>query len=100
MPMDHARRGSPEAPAGGARAIGAALTDLCAGARGRPLQSDRGIRVMLAAGLRLWRLDQDGFGNAYSAAAVRSVLQGGTNFFFGSFDPVGFVTADKPPVAL
>jgi 4-amino-4-deoxy-L-arabinose transferase-like glycosyltransferase len=55
---------------------------------------------MVAAGLRLWRLDQNGFGNGYYAAAVRSMLASWSNFFFGSFDPLGFVTVDKPPVAL
>jgi len=29
--------------------------------------------LVLAAGLRLWRLDQNGFGNEYYAAAVRSM---------------------------
>jgi 4-amino-4-deoxy-L-arabinose transferase-like glycosyltransferase len=54
---------------------------------------------LLATGLRVWRLDQNGYGNGYYAAAVRSMLQSRTNFF-GSFDAVGFVTVDKPPVAL
>lgn len=54
----------------------------------------------LAAGPRLWRLDQNGLGNEYYAAAVGSMLQGASNFFVGSFDPVGFATVDKPPVAL
>jgi 4-amino-4-deoxy-L-arabinose transferase-like glycosyltransferase len=59
-----------------------------------------GAVVLLAAGLRLWRLDQNGFGNTYYAAAVRSMLVNWTNFFFGSFDPAGLVTVDKPPVAI
>ena len=54
----------------------------------------------LAAWLRLWKLDQNGTGNPYYAAAVRSMLVNGTNFFFGAFDPTGFVTVDKPPAAL
>jgi 4-amino-4-deoxy-L-arabinose transferase-like glycosyltransferase len=54
----------------------------------------------LAAWLRLWGLDQNGTGNPYYAAAVRSMLQSGSNFFFGAFDPTGFVTVDKPPAAL
>jgi len=59
------------------------------------------IAVLLcAAGLRLWDLDQNGHGNSYYAAAVRSMLVSGTNFVFGSFDPVGFVTIDKPPGAV
>jgi 4-amino-4-deoxy-L-arabinose transferase-like glycosyltransferase len=56
--------------------------------------------VVLAAILRLWDLDQNGHGNAYYAAAVRSMLTSLHNFFFSSFDPGGFVTVDKPPVAL
>ena len=56
--------------------------------------------VLIAAGLRLWKLDQNGTGNPYYGAAVRSMLASGSNFFFGSFDPVGIVTVDKPPVAL
>jgi 4-amino-4-deoxy-L-arabinose transferase-like glycosyltransferase len=59
------------------------------------------IAVLLcAAGLRLWGIEQNGYGNLYYAAAVRSMLQDGVNFFFGSFDPAGFVTLDKPPVAV
>ncbi len=53
-----------------------------------------------AAWLRLWNLDQNGTGNPYYAAAVRSMLVNGTNFFFGAFDPAGFITVDKPPAAL
>ncbi|GAA4860453.1 glycosyltransferase family 39 protein [Saccharopolyspora rosea] len=40
------------------------------------------------------------WGNSYYSAAVRSMSQGFENFFFGSFDPVGVVTVDKPPMAL
>jgi 4-amino-4-deoxy-L-arabinose transferase-like glycosyltransferase len=56
--------------------------------------------LLCAAGLRLWNIDRNGYGNNYYAAAVRSMLANGTNFFFGSFDPAGVVTVDKPPVAL
>ena len=35
----------------------------------------------------------------YYAAAVRSMLESGHNFFFNAFDPAGFVSIDKPPVA-
>jgi len=54
----------------------------------------------LAAGLRLWRLDQNGFGNEYYAAAVRSMALSAHNFFYTAFDPAGFISVDKPPVAL
>jgi 4-amino-4-deoxy-L-arabinose transferase-like glycosyltransferase len=50
--------------------------------------------------LRLWDLDKNGTGNPYYASAVRSMMMNWHNFFFVSFDPVGFVTVDKPPVSL
>ena len=56
--------------------------------------------LVLAAGLRLWRLDQQGWGNEYYAAAVRSMAASWHNLLFNSFDPAGFVSVDKPPVAL
>jgi 4-amino-4-deoxy-L-arabinose transferase-like glycosyltransferase len=55
--------------------------------------------IGLALALRCWRLDQNGFGNEYYSAGVRSMLEGWHNFFFNSFDPGGFVSLDKPPVA-
>lgn len=56
--------------------------------------------LALAAALRLWRLDQNGFDNEYYAAAVRSMTAGWHTFFYNSFDPAGFVSVDKPPLAL
>jgi len=58
------------------------------------------VIALLAAGLRLWGLDRNGFGNPYYASAVRSMLVNASNFFFGSFDSLGLVTLDKPPVAI
>ena len=55
--------------------------------------------LLIAAGLRLWGLQDNGFGTDYYAAGVRSMLQGGRLFFYNSFDPAGFVSLDKPPVA-
>ena len=56
--------------------------------------------LAVASGLRLWRLDQNGFDNEYYAAAVRSMLGGWHTFLYNSFDPAGFVSVDKPPLAL
>lgn len=56
--------------------------------------------VLLAAGLRLWQLDQNGYGLEYYAAGVRSMMNSWHNFLYNSFDPAGFVSVDKPPVAL
>src|SRR5437899_10444322 len=56
--------------------------------------------LVAAAGLRLWRLDQNGFGNEYYTAAVRSMASSAHNFFYASFDPAGFISVDKPPLGL
>jgi 4-amino-4-deoxy-L-arabinose transferase-like glycosyltransferase len=55
--------------------------------------------LALAASLRLWRLADNGFGSEYYAAGVRSMLQGAHLFFYNAFDPAGFLSLDKPPVA-
>lgn len=55
--------------------------------------------TLLAGVLDFWSLTRNGTGNDFYAAAVRSMLQSWSNFFFASFDPTGFVTVDKPPVA-
>jgi 4-amino-4-deoxy-L-arabinose transferase-like glycosyltransferase len=54
--------------------------------------------LVLAAVLNVWGLSREGYGNAYYAAAVRSMMQNSHAFFFVSFDRVGFVTGDKPPL--
>jgi 4-amino-4-deoxy-L-arabinose transferase-like glycosyltransferase len=56
--------------------------------------------LLLAASLRLWDLDRNGFANTYYSAAVRSMAMSIHNFLFVSFDPAGFVSVDKPPLAL
>ena len=55
--------------------------------------------ALLALALRLWRLDQNGFGTEYYTAGVRSMLDDAHNFLFNAFDPAGVVSLDKPPVA-
>ncbi|MGW3952110.1 ArnT family glycosyltransferase [Streptomyces sp. NPDC004752] len=59
-----------------------------------------GVILLLAALLYGWALDSLGWGNSYYSAAVKSMGQGWTNFLFGSFDPAGVITVDKPPAAL
>ncbi len=56
--------------------------------------------VLLALILNAWGLSKAGYGNTYYAAAVRSMTMSWKNFFFGAFDPGGFITVDKPPVFL
>ena len=55
--------------------------------------------LVMAAALRLWRLSDNGFGSEYYAAGVRSMMQGWHLFFYAAFDPAGFLSLDKPPVA-
>ncbi|MBL6618220.1 MAG: glycosyltransferase family 39 protein [Reyranella sp.] len=55
--------------------------------------------LALATVLRLVRLGDNGFGTPYYAAGVRSMLQGAWLFFYNAFDPAGFISLDKPPVA-
>lgn len=55
--------------------------------------------TLLAAFLNMYGIWKDQYANAYYTSAVTSMLQSFHNFFFASFDPGGFVTVDKPPVA-
>jgi 4-amino-4-deoxy-L-arabinose transferase-like glycosyltransferase len=56
--------------------------------------------VLVGFGFNAWALSNNGFGNAYYAAATRSMVRSWSNFFFVSFDPGGFISIDKPPIAL
>lgn len=58
------------------------------------------IVAVAALLLNAWALSQNGYGNDYYAAAARSMTTSWRNFFFGSFDPGGWITVDKPPLAL
>lgn len=53
--------------------------------------------LALSAFLNLFRVQQNGYGNLYYAAAVKSMLMNWHAFFFVSFDPAGFLAVDKPP---
>jgi 4-amino-4-deoxy-L-arabinose transferase-like glycosyltransferase len=55
--------------------------------------------ALLSAVTNLWNLSVQGWGNTYYAASVRSMTQGLSNWFFASYDPGGWVTVDKPPLA-
>lgn len=63
-------------------------------------------RLLLAAilvgtlALRTWNLGQNGWGAEYYSAAVRSMTASWHNFLYCSFDPLGFISVDKPPIAL
>ena len=56
--------------------------------------------AIIALIVNAWGLSNNGWGNTYYAAAARSMTQSWKNFFYGSFDPGGWVTVDKPPAAL
>ena len=46
---------------------------------------------------RIYNIGAEGYGNAYYASTVFSMMTSWKNFFFASFDPAGFVSVDKPP---
>ena len=56
--------------------------------------------VLLAAFLNIYNLWNLGYGNGYYAAAIKSMTQSFSNFFFVSFDYVGFISVDKAPMSL
>lgn len=57
------------------------------------------VVLLIAAAFRLWNLGANEFGNLYYAATVRSMGTSWHNFLYASFDPAGFLSVDKPPVA-
>jgi len=54
--------------------------------------------MLISLFMNFFQLGQNGFGNLYYTAGVRSMLDNWHNFFFVSYDPGGFVTLDKPPL--
>lgn len=58
------------------------------------------VLIALSGFLAYFKVQSGGYGNLYYAAAVKSMMLSPHNFFFASFDPGGFVSVDKPPVAL
>src|SRR4051812_16580192 len=59
-----------------------------------------GFALAVAAGLNLWDLTQNGYGDTYYSVAVQSMLQSWRNFFYVAYDAGGVISVDKPPVAL
>lgn len=58
------------------------------------------IILVLALFLYGWGTWNAGSANSYYTAAITSMVQSWHNFFYGAFDPAGFITVDKPPIAL
>ncbi|MEX1375832.1 MAG: glycosyltransferase family 39 protein, partial [Eubacteriales bacterium] len=54
--------------------------------------------LMISAFLNIFMVWAQGFANKYYAAGVYSMGQNLHAFFFNSFDSIGFVTIDKPPL--
>ena len=48
----------------------------------------------------IWKLDQNGWANAYYSAAVQAGLDNPTAFFFASLDTGNSISVDKPPLSL
>ncbi len=57
-----------------------------------------GVVLLTSIFVNFYQLGQNGFGNLFYAAGVRSMVDSLHNFFFVSYDPGGFVTVDKPPL--
>jgi 4-amino-4-deoxy-L-arabinose transferase-like glycosyltransferase len=79
--------------------------------RPRSLERLRGVRLgphhlalagvlALSAVVNMHRLSQNGYGNIFYSAGVKSMLRSWHNFFFVSFDPGGLIMVDKPPLGL
>ena len=57
--------------------------------------------IMVASfALHMYNIDAIGNANEYYTAAVKSMLQSWSNFFFIAAEPGGSVTVDKPPLGL
>lgn len=58
-----------------------------------------GAILLAALLLRTYGLQRNGWGTEYYSSAVRSMISSGHAFLYGAFDPAGFITIDKPPLA-
>jgi 4-amino-4-deoxy-L-arabinose transferase-like glycosyltransferase len=56
--------------------------------------------LALSGLLEFVKLSQNGYANTFYSAAVASMVRSWHNFFFVASDPNGFITVDKPPLAL
>lgn len=53
--------------------------------------------LILALFLYGWQIWKAGSANAFYTAAIKSMTESFKNFWYGSFDPAGYITVDKPP---
>ncbi|HEY5196007.1 MAG TPA: glycosyltransferase family 39 protein [Solirubrobacteraceae bacterium] len=84
-------------PSAADHAAGRRIVTTAVGLRRHP---ELGVVLLLAAVLNLWALSRNGWANDYYSAAVRSMSTSWHDFLFGSMDPSGVMTVDKPPLAL
>uniref|UniRef100_UPI0033226F35 ArnT family glycosyltransferase n=1 Tax=Dactylosporangium sp. NPDC000244 TaxID=3154365 RepID=UPI0033226F35 len=75
---------------------------LLRGRDGDPIWARPALALLLvvAALLYGWGLGASGWANAFYSAAAQAGSLSWKAWFFGSFDPAGFITVDKPPGAL
>lgn len=55
------------------------------------------LLALFLYGWNIWKADS---ANSFYTAAITSMTQSVKNFWYASFDPAGYITVDKPPVAL
>jgi 4-amino-4-deoxy-L-arabinose transferase-like glycosyltransferase len=55
---------------------------------------------LLAAVVAFWSLTISGYANTYYSAAAQAAAQSWSAMFYGAIDSAGFITVDKPPVAI
>lgn len=58
------------------------------------------ILMALMAALLMPTLSNNGWANTYYSAAAQSATQSWKAFFYGGFDAAGYITVDKPPLAI
>ncbi len=56
--------------------------------------------VAMMAALLIPTLSSNGWANTYYSAAAQSATQSWKAFLYGGFDAAGFITVDKPPLAI
>jgi 4-amino-4-deoxy-L-arabinose transferase-like glycosyltransferase len=68
--------------------------------KGFPVRPSVLVLLAATAVLYLWDLTASGYGNSFYAAATQAGAQSWKAWLFGSLDPGGVITVDKPPAAL
>jgi 4-amino-4-deoxy-L-arabinose transferase-like glycosyltransferase len=58
------------------------------------------VLLVVSAGLYMWKLDQNGWANAYYSAAIQAGQHDALAFFYGSSDWGNSISVDKPPLSL